>query len=110
MHSGNVNDNSEYNVQSSLPMMSEHDAKALALLGKEFEIDFVALTYAISGSDVAEMRDFLDSIGLEHTKILAKVRVPQHDARVACWAFLQCGPCSTTSFPHWRNSPEIPSI
>ena len=60
-------------LQADLPLLSEHDVNAIREITKEFEIDFVSLTFTRDGQDIEEMRDFLDKLGLEQTKILAKV-------------------------------------
>ena len=46
---------------------------AIRDITSQFEVDFVALTFTRDGEDVDSMRDFLDKLGLEQTKILAKV-------------------------------------
>jgi pyruvate kinase len=39
----------------------------------EFEVDFISLSYCRSAEDVHECRDFLASIGAEHTKVGGEV-------------------------------------
>ena len=60
-------------MQADLPLLSEHDVHAIRDITSTFEVDFVALTFTRDGEDVDSMRDFLDKLGLEQTKILAKV-------------------------------------
>uniref|UniRef100_A0A383WJV2 Pyruvate kinase n=2 Tax=Tetradesmus obliquus TaxID=3088 RepID=A0A383WJV2_TETOB len=65
------------NLQNNLPLFSEYDRQAIAALGAEFEIDYVNLAYTRTREDVREARLFLDSLGMTHTKILAKVETRQ---------------------------------
>eukprot|EP00891_Asterochloris_glomerata_P008068 jgi/Astpho2/8068/e_gw1.00120.16.1_t len=61
------------NIQADLPLLSEHDVAAIRSIAEEHEIDFISLTFTKDGQDVEDMRDFLDKLSLEQTKILAKV-------------------------------------
>eukprot|EP01024_Parvocaulis_polyphysoides_P060856 TRINITY_DN6676_c0_g1_i5.p1 TRINITY_DN6676_c0_g1~~TRINITY_DN6676_c0_g1_i5.p1 ORF type:complete len:454 (+),score=90.32 TRINITY_DN6676_c0_g1_i5:27-1364(+) len=61
------------NIQNKLPLLSERDIEYLTKLSKEFEIDFVSLSYARNAKDIIDARRFLDSMGLENTKIFAKI-------------------------------------
>ena len=70
-HSSNEEDKGS--MQADLPLLSEHDVHAIRDITSQFEVDFVALTFTRDGDDVDNMRDFLDKLGLEQTKILAKV-------------------------------------
>ena len=70
-HSANESD--MMSMQADLPLLSEHDVHAIRDITSQFEVDFVALTFTRDGEDVDSMRDFLDKLGLEQTKILAKV-------------------------------------
>ncbi|KXZ44880.1 hypothetical protein GPECTOR_61g833 [Gonium pectorale] len=65
------------NVQNDLPLLSEYDKECLAILAQDFEIDFVSLSYTRAAEDVREARSFLDSIGMNNTKILAKLESRQ---------------------------------
>ncbi|BDA44759.1 probable pyruvate kinase 2, cytosolic [Coccomyxa sp. Obi] len=60
-------------LQTDLPLLTELDEEAIKMFTKEFEIDYINLTYTCSGLDVHEMRDFLDDIGATQVKIIAKV-------------------------------------
>ena len=68
-----VNESDMMSMQADLPLLSEHDVHAIRDITSSFEVDFVALTFTRDGEDVESMRDFLDKLGLEQTKILAKV-------------------------------------
>ena len=72
-HSANEEDMSS--MQADLPLLSEHDVHAIRDITSQFEVDFVALTFTRDGGDVDTMRDFLDKLGLEQTKILAKASI-----------------------------------
>ena len=61
-------------VQTDLPLLTHHDVEAIQSFVAEFEIDFIALTYTCDAGDVVQLRDYLDSIGQEGIKIIAKVR------------------------------------
>ncbi|KAF6256496.1 pyruvate kinase [Scenedesmus sp. NREL 46B-D3] len=65
------------NLQNNLPLFSEYDRQAIAALGAEFEIDYINLAYTRTREDVREARLFLDSLGMAHTKVLAKVETRQ---------------------------------
>lgn len=73
-HSANPEDKGS--MQADLPLLSEHDVHAIRDITSQYEVDFVALTFTRDGGDVDSMRDFLDKLGLEQTKILAKVWPP----------------------------------
>ncbi len=60
-------------MQADLPLLSEHDVHAIRDITTQFEVDFVALTFTRDGEDVDGLRDFLDKLSLEQTKIMAKV-------------------------------------
>lgn len=63
-------------MQASLPLLTARDKRAIVDITQEFEVDFVALTYTCSGDDVLELREYLDSIGQDSIKIIAKARNP----------------------------------
>mmetsp|Transcript_7041 Transcript_7041/g.11978 ORF Transcript_7041/g.11978 Transcript_7041/m.11978 type:complete len:775 (-) Transcript_7041:276-2600(-) len=67
----------QLNVQNALPLLSDYDKDALRLIGREFEIDFISLSYTRTDEDVREARQFLQSIGQHHTKVLAKLESRQ---------------------------------
>lgn len=60
------------NLQNDLPCLTDFDRQAIQVLASEFEIDFVSLSYCRSVEDISEAREFLTSIGADHTKVLAK--------------------------------------
>ena len=45
------------------------DKDALEQLADAFEIDFVSLSFTRSREDVTAARDYLDSLGMVHTKV-----------------------------------------
>ena len=47
----------------------QEDKDALSQLANEFEIDFVSLSFTRSREDVTAARDYLDSLGMVHTKV-----------------------------------------
>lgn len=61
------------NLQNGLPLFSERDKACITELAGEFDIDFLLLSYVRDEQDVKDARAFLDSIGLEETKIIPKV-------------------------------------
>eukprot|EP00891_Asterochloris_glomerata_P003175 jgi/Astpho2/3175/e_gw1.00052.17.1_t len=65
------------NVQNDLQILSQEDKDALSQLANEFEIDFVSLSFTRSREDVTAARDYLDSLGMVHTKVLAKLETRQ---------------------------------
>ncbi|KAL4425448.1 hypothetical protein ABPG75_009464 [Micractinium tetrahymenae] len=65
------------NLQNDLPALTDFDKQAIATLCKEFEVDFVSLSYCRSAEDAMECRDFLASIGAEQTKVIAKCETRQ---------------------------------
>ncbi|PSC76198.1 pyruvate kinase [Micractinium conductrix] len=65
------------NLQNDLPVLTDFDKQAMATLCNEFEVDFVSLSYCRSAEDVMECREFLASIGQEHTKVIAKCETRQ---------------------------------
>jgi pyruvate kinase len=44
---------------------------------QDYEIDFISLSYTRSVDDVIEARTFLDAVGLQNTKIFAKLESRQ---------------------------------
>ena len=68
------------NMQNDLPVLCPEDRQMISALSSEFEIDFVSLSFARSGDDVAAARDFLDAVpggACSTTKILAKLETRQ---------------------------------
>ncbi len=68
-----ANEENRMSMQADLPLLSEHDVHAIRDITTQFEVDFVALTFTRDGEDVDGLRDFLDKLSLEQTKIMAKV-------------------------------------
>ena len=56
------------NLQNDLEALCDQDKSMIASLAKEFELDYVSLSFARAAEDVEAARDFLDSLGLTHTK------------------------------------------
>lgn len=44
---------------------------------QDYEIDFISLSYTRSVDDVIEARAFLDAVGLQNTKVIAKLESRQ---------------------------------
>jgi len=65
------------NLQNDLPCLTDFDRQAVQVLASEFEIDFVSLSYCRSNDDINEAREFLNSIGQVHTKVIAKCETRQ---------------------------------
>jgi pyruvate kinase len=65
------------NLQNDLPCLTDFDKQAIKTLAKEFEVDFISLSFCRSIEDVAEARDFLHEIHLDHVKIIAKCETRQ---------------------------------
>ena len=80
-------------TQANLPLLTDGDKKAIRAMTREFDIDFIALTYTCSGDDVSELRRFLDSMGQDAIKIIAKVHCRS-----------QVHACLATSLPNWVAS------
>ena len=57
-------------------MLTNRDKRAIADITKEFDIDFVALTYTCSADDVIELRQYLESLRRESIRVIAKVPAP----------------------------------
>ncbi|KAG1667784.1 hypothetical protein FOA52_010821 [Chlamydomonas sp. UWO 241] len=60
-------------VQNALPLLSEWDKVCITALGKEFDIDFINVSYVRTAQDIHDAFAFLSSIGLASTKIVAKI-------------------------------------
>lgn len=65
------------NLQNDLPILCEHDKKAIEMFAKSYEIDFISLSYTRSKEDILEAREFVDKMGLTSTKLLAKCETRQ---------------------------------
>ncbi|KAG1681021.1 hypothetical protein FOA52_009981 [Chlamydomonas sp. UWO 241] len=65
------------NAQNELPLLADWDKHCIEQLGKEFEVDFINLSYCRSAADVREAHEFLRSIGMGSTKVLAKIETRQ---------------------------------
>lgn len=61
--------NSLSNIQNDLPALCSEDKAALRELARDFEIDFVSLSFTRQASDVEQARDFLRSVGLDSTRV-----------------------------------------
>lgn len=70
---GAVGDGGMSAAQASLPLFAPTDLDAVADIAASHAVDFLALTYTMTGDDVAAARDALDARGLTSTKIIAKV-------------------------------------
>ena len=68
-------------MQANLPVLTARDKRAIAEITKDFVIDFVALTYTCSAEDVVELRQYLESLGRDSIKIIAKVDFTCHCSR-----------------------------
>ncbi|KAK9861213.1 hypothetical protein WJX84_011545 [Apatococcus fuscideae] len=65
------------NVQNDLPILCGVDMNALTALCADYEIDFVSLSFTRTADDVVAAREYLDSIGMTSTKLLAKLESRQ---------------------------------
>lgn len=65
------------NVQNDLPIMTSDDKARIKELAAGFEIDFISLSFTRSGEDVQAAREFLDSIHMQTTKLIAKCETRQ---------------------------------
>jgi len=54
---------------SGLPALSVHDVESLTALAKEFEIDFLCLSFTSHPRDIVAARTFLASVGLVKTQV-----------------------------------------
>ena len=63
----------DHDLNRELPLLSDHDKECLREFGRDFEIDFLTLSYCNSAEDVWSARQTLDSMGLTQTKIVAKI-------------------------------------
>jgi len=66
-------ENHSEDLNKELPLFTQGDKEMIAAMGKKYEIDYVSLSYCNSSHDVVQARDLLDSLGLEQTKIVAKI-------------------------------------
>ena len=65
-------------LQANLPVLTNRDKRAIADITKEFDIDFIALTYTCSADDVIDLRQYLESLKRESIRVIAKVTAPLH--------------------------------
>lgn len=65
------------NLQNDLPLLSDYDKECIISLAVDYEVDFISLSYTRSVDDVVEARAFLDAVGLQNTKIFAKLESRQ---------------------------------
>eukprot|EP00879_Flechtneria_rotunda_P021983 GHRR01023184.1.p1 GENE.GHRR01023184.1~~GHRR01023184.1.p1 ORF type:complete len:557 (+),score=149.99 GHRR01023184.1:184-1854(+) len=61
------------NMKNTAPILAERDKQALQTFGKPNKIDFVALSFCRNAQDVKDARAFLNSIGMQGTKIVGKI-------------------------------------
>ncbi|GMH36554.1 hypothetical protein BSKO_04422 [Bryopsis sp. KO-2023] len=61
------------NTQNELPLLTDLDKESLKKLSNDFEVDFVCLSHTRSTDDLLSARSYLNSIGLQSTKMVAKV-------------------------------------
>jgi pyruvate kinase len=73
IHSDSSSSGGMSSFQAGLPLFDDVDLPALREIGAAHPIDFLALTYTCSASDVAAARAALDEAGLASTKIIAKI-------------------------------------
>ena len=57
------------NIQNDLPILCAEDKAGLKALARDFEIDFISLSFTRHSSDVEQAREFLRSVGLDNTKV-----------------------------------------
>lgn len=95
-------------MQTSLPLLTHRDRRAIEDITKQFDIDYVALTYTCNAEDVLNLRGFLQSLGKSYIKVIAKVVTSQYFAlshlKKCSWNWLL-----TLSFifdSHWVNFPS----
>ena len=65
------------NKANEQPLFSQLDTDSLRALAAEFDFDFLSLSYTRSADDVGEARKFLNSLGLEACRIIAKLDAKQ---------------------------------
>lgn len=65
------------NKSNQQPLFSQLDTDSLRALAAEFDFDFLSLSYTRSAEDVVEARKFLNSIGLDACRIIAKLDAKQ---------------------------------
>jgi len=65
------------NLQNDLSCLTVFDRQAIEALAKEFEVDFVSLSFCRSVEDIQEARDFLQSIKMDNVRVLAKCETRQ---------------------------------
>lgn len=65
------------NKANQQPLFSQLDTDSLRALAAEFDFDFLSLSYTRSAEDIAEARKFLNSIGLDACRLIAKLDAKQ---------------------------------
>lgn len=65
------------NTQNDLPILCEADRSIITALSKEFEIDFVSLSFTRTADDVQHARSFMAKIGHSSCKVIAKCETRQ---------------------------------
>ena len=68
---------------SQLPILSDNDQAALTYLSKQFEIDFLCLSFTEHAKDIHAARKFLALLGLDKTKVKLHIRFMRQ--MIASW-------------------------
>ncbi|KAL4434114.1 hypothetical protein ABPG75_000555 [Micractinium tetrahymenae] len=63
----------DFRADFALPLLTEHDVECMRFLGSQFEVDFISLSYCNAATDLYSCRALLDSLGMQQTKIIAKI-------------------------------------
>ncbi|KAL4856085.1 ATP-dependent DNA helicase PIF1 [Chlorella vulgaris] len=63
----------DFQSDFGLPLVTEHDVECMKRMGRDFEIDYVSVSFCNSVDDLYSMRHLLDSLSMQQTKIIAKV-------------------------------------
>ncbi|KAK9796683.1 hypothetical protein WJX73_008597 [Symbiochloris irregularis] len=65
------------NSQNDLPVLCEADRTSIEALSKDFDIDFVSLSFTRTAEDVGQARSFMQKIGQPSCRIIAKLETRQ---------------------------------
>lgn len=65
------------NKPNKQDLLSTQDVEWMKAIVAEFDVDFLSLSYTRDSHDVHEARTFLNEMGLEHCKIIAKLDAKQ---------------------------------
>lgn len=63
----------DFRADFGLPLLTDEDVEMIRFLGSRFEVDFINLSYCNREDDLYSARAFLDSVGMQQTKIIAKI-------------------------------------